>query len=220
MFDEIEKASSTLYNLLLGILDNGYCTTSNNIDTSFENCFIFMTCNIGISEIETIENNIGFTKNKLSQNEKESITIKEIKKQFSPEFINRLDKIVVFEHLDRNDISKIFDNELELIQNRISHSPDNIKKVFIEVSSDAKEKIVDEGYSVEYGARNLKRAMETHIVNPIANALSLPEVLSGDSIKIGHDNSDFLYEKIQYNRKRGQASYLSIDEIQRFYLNK
>ena len=88
------------------------------------------------------------------------------------------------------------------------------------MSSDAKEKIVDEGYSVEYGARNLKRAMETHIVNPIANALSLPEVLSGDSIKIGHDNSDFLYEKIQYNRKRGQASYLSIDEIQRFYLNK
>ena len=212
LFDEIEKATPTLFNMLLGILDNGYVTTNSNVDVSFTNCFVFMTCNIGVRQIEAEEKRMGFTRNVLSVQERESITIREIKKTFLPEFINRVDKIVVFEQLKREDVENIFELELSEIQNRLSEC--EMKHVFLSVSKLAKEKVVDAGYSVEYGARNLKRVLEKELVQPVATALSLEEVEDGDFIVMDwNEESEFYFKKQPYVRGKGNKMSILMNEI-------
>jgi len=212
LFDEIEKASPSMFNMLLGILDTATVTTNSNVDVSFVNCFIFMTCNIGVRKIETEENTIGFTKKILSATERETVIIKEIKKIFLPEFINRIDKIVVFKQLVRKDVERIFDLELMEIQERLFHC--EMKKVFLGVTKLAKEKIVDAGYSVEYGARNLKRVLEKELVQPISNALSLDEVEDGDFIVMDwNKRGEYFFKKEPYVRTRGNTMSIMLSQI-------
>jgi ATP-dependent Clp protease ATP-binding subunit ClpA len=213
LFDEIEKASSALFNLLLGILDNGYVTTNHNVNVYFNNCFIFMTCNIGIEKLEQENKNIGFSKKELSKENKEEITFKEIKKVFRPEFINRIEKIVVFEALTKQNVEDIFELELSDIQDRLSDC--EMKKVFLYIDPSAKQKIVDMGYSAEYGARNLKRIMEKEIVCPVSNALSLEQVEDGDSILVEFVEDAFLFRKQQYTRKKGSSTFVMMDKLLR-----
>ena len=212
LFDEVEKATGGLYNVLLGILDNGYVTTNSNVKVSFLNCLVFMTCNIGAKEIESEENKIGFSKKSLTWEEKQAYTTKEIKKKFLPEFINRLDKMIVFKQLTREDVEHIFELELNQIQERLNNC--EYKKIFLFVSPEAKRKIVDAGYSIQYGARNLKRVMEKEIIQPISNALSLDEVEEGDSIQLEvNPAGEFFFEKKIYSRTKSKACWISVLEI-------
>lgn len=209
LFDEIEKASPALFNLLLGILDNGYVTTSSNVDVNFCNCFIFMTCNIGMKKIEEEESSIGFTKTKLDDDKKEKTIIKEIKKLFYPEFINRLDKIIVFKNLTRKDVEEIFHLELSAIQKRIVESEK--KKIFLTISDAARQRILDMGYSEEYGARNLKREIEREIIVPLSNAISLDCVEDGDSILVDIEK-EFFFKKLEYLRNKSYSSSICFED--------
>lgn len=212
LFDEIEKATPSLFNMLLGILDNGYVTTNSNVDVFFHNCFVFMTCNIGVRQIEAEEKRMGFSKKVLTGQERESITMKEIKKTFMPEFMNRVDKVVVFEQLKREDVEDIFELELSEIQKRLSEC--EMKKVFLSVSKVAKEKIVDAGFSVEYGARNLKRVLEKNLVEPVATCLSLDEVEDGDFIVMDWKEPDgFYFKKQPYVRTKGASITILMNEL-------
>lgn len=193
LLDEIEKASSAFFNIMLGIFDKGYMTTGANEDINFSTSFIFMTSNIGMNKIEEKNSKFGFHEHKQENKEKEETIKSSMKKKFSPEFLNRIDKTVVFLNLSRNDIMNIMELELREIQNRMSKSDE--KKVMFIMSDRAKEELVSIGFSTEYGARYLKRAIEEHIVNPLANALTHPDVEENDIILVDFDNKEFTFEK-------------------------
>ena len=212
LFDEIEKTSPALYNMLLGILDNGYVTTNSNVDVYFNNCFIFMTCNIGIKTANKEEAKMGFVSKTFIDNEKEEFIIKEIKKEFSPEFFNRIDKTIVFKTLTKEDVFNIFDLELFYIQERLANC--EAKKIFFSASDDVKEKLVNLSYSPEYGARSLKRTLEKEIVLPLSNALSLDEVEDGDYILMSmEEDGEFFFTKEEYTRQKGSSVSISMIEI-------
>ena len=192
LLDEIEKASSTFFNIMLGILDKGYMTTGDNNNVNFATSFIFMTSNIGMSEIKEKTVKFGFHEQKQEKKQLDETIKASMKKKFSPEFINRLDKTVMFSRLTREDCKEILELELYDVQNRISKSEE--KKIMFILSDKAKDELINIGYSEEYGARNLKRAIETNVVNPMANALTHPDVEENDIIFIDHD-TDFIFEK-------------------------
>lgn len=208
LFDEIEKASSNLYSILLSIMDKGHVINNSNDKISFVNSFIFLTCNLGVEGVKKEESKIGFSQKCLNKKEKEVVVVREVKKKFLPEFINRLDKIIMFQNLTREDIDKIFELEIDEIQKRLFQR--NGKRVFFSVSEEARDRLVEMGYSHEYGARNLKRVIEKEIVFPLANALTLKEVREGDSIHMGWGEEGSYFDRVGYNKTMGASSYISL----------
>jgi ATP-dependent Clp protease ATP-binding subunit ClpB len=192
LLDEIEKASPAFVNIMLGIFDKGNMTTGANEEVNFCTSFIFMTSNIGMSKVEEKNAKFGFHEI-ISEKKQVENTIKaSMKKKFSPEFLNRIDKTVVFLNLTRENCREILELELYEVQTRMTKSDE--KKIMFVVTDKAKEELINIGYSEEYGARNLKRAIETHIVNPLANALTHPNVEENDIVSIEWDK-DFIFEK-------------------------
>jgi ATP-dependent Clp protease ATP-binding subunit ClpB len=199
LFDEIEKASDALWNLLLGILDKGTLTLGDNRKVDFSRALIFMTSNLGASEMSAlIAPRLGFSAGeqcRQTQNgtvdEKLSgkITrsgVEAARRKFTPEFINRLDKIVTFKPLGSGELRKILDIELNMVQQRIFNTAPDKSFVF-KTSDEAKDFLLQEGTDLKYGARHLKRAIERLLVQPMSNLIATDQVRGGDCVYVGFD---------------------------------
>jgi ATP-dependent Clp protease ATP-binding subunit ClpB len=199
LFDEIEKASDALWNLLLGILDKATLTLGDNRKVDFSRAMIFMTSNLGASEMSNIMNpRLGF--NAHVDREKsnlgvvdDNMTVKiarsgveAARKKFTPEFMNRLDKIVAFQPLGTEQLRKILDIELNLVQQRIFNTASDRAFVFT-VSDSSKSFLLEEGTDLKYGARHLKRAIERLLVQPMSNLIATDQVRGGDWIRVDFD---------------------------------
>jgi ATP-dependent Clp protease ATP-binding subunit ClpB len=192
LFDEIEKASDALWNLLLGILDKGILTLGDNSRVDFSSAMIFMTSNLGASEMSSIINpRLGFhapsaDDGKLSSRMSRA-GIDAARRKFTPEFINRLDKIVVFKSLGNEELRRIVDIELEMVQRRIQTAAAS-RPFLMNVTDTAKEFLLAEGTDVRYGARHLKRAIERLLVQPLSNLMASGQIHRGDCIRVSHED--------------------------------
>ena len=197
LFDEIEKASDALWNLLLGILDKATLTLGDNRKVDFSRAMIFMTSNLGASEMSALINpRLGFNRANSVDNppvadealaKKMSKTgIEAARRKFTPEFMNRIDKTVVFKALGEPELRRILDLELSQVQQRILFSPAD--KTFVFTVSDAgKNFLLAEGIDIKYGARHLKRAIERLLVHPLSNLMATSQVSAGDWIEADFD---------------------------------
>ncbi len=189
LFDEIEKASDALWQLLLGILDKATLTLGDNRRVDFSQCVIVMTSNLGASEMnELINGTMGFAQTPAQMDSRldEKINrtaVEAARRKFSPEFMNRIDKIVVFRTLRLEHLEQILEIELGLVQQRILQIAGNNQFVF-SCTVPVKQFLLREGTDLKYGARHLKRAIERNIVFPLANLVATGQVKLGDFIRI------------------------------------
>lgn len=200
LFDEIEKASDALWNLLLGILDKGTLTLGDNRKVDFSRALIFMTSNLGATEMSALMNpRLGFNaavaaqdcqNGKIDEKLNNKINrsgVDAARRKFTPEFINRLDKIVTFHPLGTSELQKILDIELNMVQQRIFNTSPEKSFVF-KASDEAKEFLLKEGTDIKYGARHLKRAIERLLVQPMSNLIATDQVRGGDCVFVDYDS--------------------------------
>jgi ATP-dependent Clp protease ATP-binding subunit ClpA len=212
LFDEIEKANDALWQLLLGILDKATLTLGDNRKVDLSRCVIFMTSNLGAVEMSDMLNGgIGFTSGvRTDQANLDSIdrkmhhtAVDVAKRKFSPEFMNRIDKVVVFRTLNQQHLRQILDIELNDVQNRIMASQSE-KQFIFRCTAEAKEFLLREGTDLKYGARHLKRAIERHLVYPISNLIATGQIGLGDVIKIDLRASG---DKLTFSKERAMPSF-------------
>lgn len=193
LFDEIEKASDSLWQLLLGVLDKGTLTLGDNRKVDFSQTMIFMTSNLGAKEMsELITGSIGFAPARSTQVGESDLDQKiyrtaldAARRRFSPEFMNRIDKVVVFRSLRQEQLDSILDLELKAVQQRID---EGMGETFsFRLSEDAKQFLLKEGIEYRYGARHLKRAIERFLVYPLANLSATHQVRLGDVVLVDID---------------------------------
>jgi len=196
LFDEIEKASDSLWQLLLGILDKATLTLGDNRRVDFSRSVVIMTSNLGAREMsDMISGGIGFAPTKAGtpkeDNEIDSkiyrTALEAAKRKFSPEFMNRIDKVVVFRSLKEHHLRQILDIELRAVQDRITESAGT--KFIFECTTEAKEYLLGEGIDLKYGARHLKRAIERFLVYPLSNLVATQQVETGDYVMVDYDQS-------------------------------
>lgn len=188
LLDEIEKAHDKVYNMLLQVLDEGRLTDGNGRLIDFRNTVIIMTSNAGTRQLKEFGSGIGFnagglTKSVMDEKDKEyarSIIQKSLSKQFSPEFLNRLDEIITFNQLDIDAIKRIIDIELRGLFGRVHDMGYEIQ-----ITDKAKELVATKGYDVQFGARPLKRAIQTYIEDGVCELLLGGKLKKGDTISIG-----------------------------------
>lgn len=192
LFDEIEKASDSLWNLLLGILDKATLTLGDNRRVDFSQAMIFMTSNLGAKEMESLMSpGMGFqgvARKKPGDDTSLAGRIRTAgvgaaRKKFTPEFINRLDKIVVFEPLGDAELRRILELELNQVQERVFQGT----PFLFRLTDSARDRLLEQGADAKYGARHLKRAIERLLVYPLANLISSEQVRAGDLIEIAWD---------------------------------
>jgi ATP-dependent Clp protease ATP-binding subunit ClpB len=194
LFDEIEKASDALWQLLLGMLDKATLTLGDNRRVDLSQTVIFMTSNLGGGEItELMEGGMGFIQPKdkpvAGLDEKvERTAVEAARRKFSPEFMNRLDKVVVFHPLKREQLEEVLEIELGQVQQRVLETARG--QFLFRVTSAAREFLLTEGTDQRYGARHLKRAIERNIVYPLANLLATEQVHVGDLICIDFNKKE------------------------------
>ncbi len=189
LFDEIEKASDALWQLLLGILDKATLTLGDNRRVDLSQAMIFMTSNLGGSEItELMTGGMGFVAamtlgEKPRLDEKvERMASEAAKRRFAPEFMNRIDETIVFRPLRREQLERILEIELTIVQQRLSVTPRG--HFVFRATRAAKDFLLREGTDLKYGARHLKRAIERHLVYPLASLLATDQVTTGDTISV------------------------------------
>ena len=191
LFDEIEKASDALWQLLLGMLDKATLTLGDNRRVDLSQTVIFLTSNLGGGEItELMQGGMGFVQPKdkpiTGLDEKvERTAIEAARRKFSPEFMNRLDKVVVFHPLKRDQLEEVLEIELGQVQQRVLETARG--QFLFRVTPAAREFLLTEGTDQRYGARHLKRAIERNIVYPLANLLATEQVRVGDLVRIDWD---------------------------------
>ncbi len=192
LFDEIEKASDALWQLLLGILDKATLTLGDNRRVDLSQCVIVMTSNLGATEMnEMINGTMGFAQTPAQMDARldqkiDRTAVEAARRKFSPEFMNRIDKVVVFRMLRREHLEQILEIELGLVQQRILQATGNNQFVF-SCTLPVKQYLLREGTDLRYGARHLKRAIERNIVFPLANLVATGQVKLGDFIRIDVD---------------------------------
>lgn len=195
LFDEIEKASDALWNLLLGILDKATLTLGDNRKVDFSNALIFMTSNIGAAEMSSLVSpKLGFHVSAPDDSNcaptlaaKVSRTgIEAARRKFTPEFLNRLDKVVVFRSLGDEELNRIIDIELERVQHRVQTATAG-KPFLINVTDSAKKLLLTHGIDLRYGARPLKRAIERLLVHPLSNLMASGQIQHHDRIRVTHN---------------------------------
>ncbi len=185
LLDEIEKAHPDVFNLLLQVLDDGKMTDSLGRNIDFKNTIIIMTSNIGARQLQDFGTGVGFGTKTRTENDQENIKgviQSALKKAFAPEFLNRIDDVVIFNSLDKRDILKIIDIELEKLFKRI-----NSLGYKVELTKNAKEYVAEKGFDEKYGARPLNRAIQKYIEDPLAEEIIQKKVKEGDLIKINFD---------------------------------
>ncbi len=194
LFDEIEKASDALWNLLLGIMDKGVVTLGDNTKVDFSSAMVFLTSNLGAAEMSSLVSpKLGFHAPSLEDNrcsaklnaQMSSAGIAAACRKFTPEFINRLDKIVVFKALSREELERIVDVEIEQVQQRIDAAAAG-EPFLIQLTDSAREFLLMEGTDSRYGARHLKRAIERLLVQPLSNLMITGQVHHRDCIGVTH----------------------------------
>lgn len=202
LLDEIEKAHGNVFNLMLQVLDEGRLTDGNGRTVDFRNTVIIMTSNAGTRQLKEFSHGVGFNASgisnvgNLSDKDKEyarSVIQKSLSKQFSPEFLNRLDEIITFDQLDLNSIKKIIDIELSGLYKRIEE-----KGLRIQLTDAAKEFVASKGYDVQFGARPLKRAIQTYVEDGLCELILSGNVKKGDTINIDkkEEKTELLFEKV------------------------
>jgi ATP-dependent Clp protease ATP-binding subunit ClpB len=203
LFDEIEKASDALWQLLLGILDKATLTLGDNRRVDLSACLIVMTSNLGAGEMnDLLSGGLGFGKSKKAEaiidhrlDEKITRTAQEAaRRKFSPEFMNRIDKVVVFKTLKPEHLVNILEIELGMVQQRILQATGNHQFVF-SCTQPVKGFLLKEGTDPKYGARHLKRAIEKNIVFPLANLVATGQIRLGDFIRIDMKEQNLTFTK-------------------------
>jgi len=200
LFDEIEKASDALWNLLLGILDKGTLTLGDNRKVDFSRALIFMTSNLGASEMSALMSpKLGFNAGQACKDAQNGVVDDKLsgklarsgadaaRRKFTPEFINRLDKIVTFKPLGSPELKRILDIELNMVQQRIFNTAPDKSFVF-KANDAAKDFLLREGTDLKYGARHLKRAIERLLVQPMSNLIATDQVRGGDCVCVDYDS--------------------------------
>ena len=195
LLDEIEKAHPDVYNMLLQVLDDGFLTDSLGRKIDFSNTIIIMTSNVGARKLKDFGNGVGFGTSAQKMQESSnarSVIENALKKAFAPEFLNRIDDVVVFNTLEKNDIDKIIDIELDKLLNRIDELGYKLK-----LSKKAKSFIAEKGFDKQYGARPLKRAIQKYVEDLIAEEIIKSNIQSGDTISIDiNKETDSLFVKL------------------------
>ena len=201
LFDEIEKASDALWNLLLGILDKATLTLGDNRRVDFCRAMIFMTSNLGAAEMGNIlRPSLGFAASEVCKARAEGKVdtsledkinragVEAARRKFTPEFMNRIDKVVVFRPLGESELRKILNLELNMLQQRIFNSPTGAPFVF-QLTESAKDYLLREGTDMKYGARHLKRAIDRSLVHPLSNLIATEQVRGGDLIRVDFEDT-------------------------------
>ena len=190
LLDEIEKAHPDVFNLLLQAMDDGEMTDSLGRKIDFKNTVIIMTSNVGTRKLKEFGAGIGFSTNSKKENLDEhtkSVLNNSLKKTFAPEFLNRLDDVLLFNNLSKENIDVIIDIEIEKLKKRIK-----ILKYELQLSKKAKNYIAKKGFDENFGARPLKRAIQKYIEDPFAEEIILGKVKEGDKIKIDYNEKEDL----------------------------
>ncbi|PIZ00289.1 hypothetical protein COY62_03310, partial [bacterium (Candidatus Howlettbacteria) CG_4_10_14_0_8_um_filter_40_9] len=203
LLDEIEKAHPDVFNMLLQILEDGVLTDAKGLKVDFKNTIIVMTSNVGAKELYSTAK-LGFSATSkddkkhmedVHKNISEKVT-EELKKGFRPEFLNRIDKIVVFKSLSKDDVRKIVDLQLLELQTRLKD-----KKINLKVTDAAKKILVEKGYDVENGARPMKRTIQNLIEDPLAQGILKGEFKEGDTISVLKKGDDLQLYVLEASKK-------------------
>jgi ATP-dependent Clp protease ATP-binding subunit ClpC len=192
LLDEIEKAHPDVFHLLLQVLDEGRLTDSLGRNIDFKNTIIIMTSNIGSRQLKDFGQGVGFNLNKTPEGENENakyVVQKALKKAFAPEFLNRIDDVVIFNQLSKKDIHKIIDIEIKDLYKRVESLNYKLK-----LSPAAKDFIAEKGYDPQFGARPLKRAIQKYLEDEMAEIIIKASISEGDTISVGFDKKN---EKLQ-----------------------
>ena len=179
LLDEIEKAHPDVFNMMLQVLDEGALTDSLGRKVDFKNTIIIMTSNIGTRELKDFGAGVGFNTQELTKERSDSVIRKALNRSFSPEFLNRVDDIITFSSLNKDDILKIVDIELEMFYKRVEELGHKLI-----ITDAAKQFVADAGFDIQYGARPLKRAIQSHIEDPISELLLKHEDMTSATITI------------------------------------
>jgi ATP-dependent Clp protease ATP-binding subunit ClpB len=184
LFDEIEKASDALWNLLLGILDKATLHLGDNRRVDFSNTMIFMTGNIGAAEMsKELTHRFGFASTESTPGRARGIAVEAARRRFPPDFFNRIDKLVVFQTLGEKELRDVLDLELKTLNRRFA----NHTRFLLTLTEAVKGYLLREGTDVRYGARHLKRALERSLVDPLCNLMATGQVRSCDEIRVDLD---------------------------------
>lgn len=189
LFDEIEKAHPDVFNMLLQILEDGVLTDSKGRKVSFKNAIIIMTSNVGASKITNNQSALGFGDNTDENLNIEELVMEDLKKTFKPEFLNRIDEIIVFNRLEKDDIKEIAKRMLKTLTKRLAEM--DIKLSFTDEAISA---IADAGFDNVYGARPLRRAIQQKIEDPLSELMLEKEVASGGSYVADFKDGKFIFD--------------------------
>ena len=209
LFDEIEKASGALWQLLLGILDKATLTLGDNRRVDLSQTVIFLTSNLGSGQIaDLVHGSMGFIQPKdtatTGLDEKvERTAVEAARRKFSPEFMNRLDKLVVFHPLKREELEEVLEIELRQVQKRVLDS--TTRPFLFRVTSEGRQFLLEEGTDQRYGARHLKRAIERYIVYPIARLVATAQVRQGDALVIDRQRGEEALVFLRDTEKRSSG---------------
>jgi ATP-dependent Clp protease ATP-binding subunit ClpB len=199
LFDEIEKAHHDVFNVLLQVLDDGRLTDGQGRTVDFKNTIVIMTSNLGSPIIQeyfaNAERGLRNAESKKSEirnpkSEMEQAVMAELKKHFRPEFLNRVDDVIIFQSLDEREIERIVDIQLEKLKKRLAQ-----QQLTLDVDSAAKKLLAAEGYDPQFGARPLKRAIQEHILNPLSMRLLEGEFKPGDKIKVTAKDDELVFQR-------------------------
>ncbi len=191
LFDEIEKAHPEVFNILLQVLDNGHLTDAKGRKVNFKNSVIILTSNIGAQYIDRMEK-IGFAMDTTEETNYEDAKKKvmdALKDYFRPEFLNRLDDIVLFDILSKESVRNIVDIQIKEIRERLSG-----KEISLDISSEALDFLAKEGYNPQYGARPLRRLIQTKILNPVAHLIITQGIVKGGTVIVGVKNDELTFD--------------------------
>jgi len=188
LFDEIEKAHSDVFNVLLQVLDDGRLTDGQGRTVDFKNTIVIMTSNLGSPIIQEYFMD-GHT-DKAAHQAMEDKVLAELKKHFRPEFLNRVDDVIIFQSLDENELARIVDIQLGRLEQRLAQ-----QNLTLDVDAAAKKLLASEGYDPQFGARPLKRAIQEHLLDPLATKLLAGEFKPNDKIKVTVKDDELLFQK-------------------------
>ncbi len=194
LLDEIEKAHPDLYHILLQVLDEGTLTDGLGRKIDFRNTIIIMTSNIGIRQLKEFGDGVGFaTANRIESQEenKKAVIERALKKSFSPEFLNRIDDVIIFKSLTKNNILDIIDILLQQVYLRLE-----ALGIYLTLEKDTKEMVADKGYDAQYGARPLQRALQQYIEDPLSEEILNDKIKEGDHVvaKLNQENAQIYFE--------------------------
>jgi ATP-dependent Clp protease ATP-binding subunit ClpB len=188
LFDEIEKAHPDVFNVLLQVLDDGRLTDGQGRTVDFKNTIVIMTSNLGSPIIQ--EYFLDGKTDKSSRQAMEDKVMAELKRHFRPEFLNRVDDTIIFQSLDESELERIVEIQLGRLEQRLAQ-----QQLKLDVDADAKKLLAKEGYDPQFGARPLKRAVQEHLLDPLATKLLTGEFKPGDKIKVTADGDELVFTK-------------------------